>query len=228
MYREKINDLLHWKDKPNRKPLVLNGARQVGKSWLVHQFGSEHFEGKVITINFEKQKELHQIFQTNFDVKRILFELELALNLKVEEAKDLLFFDEIQACPEALGSLRYFFEDKSGLHLIAAGSLLDFEFRNQPYPVGRVDIMNLHPLTFYEFLIARNRHSTALFLKSGPKEFPDSFESFLVEDLQLYLIVGGMPECVKHFIEHNDLNAVKEIQDNLLFAYEQDFKKYQK
>ena len=227
MYREKINDLIVWKDKVNRKPLILNGARQVGKSWLVKHFGETHFEGKVVLVNFEKSKNLHAIFKANFDVKRILFELGLVLNTTIEAGKDLLFFDEIQACAEALGSLRYFYEEMPDLHLIAAGSLLDFEFRNQPFPVGRVETLNLYPMTFYEFLRARGKEQLSQLLKTPLTDLPNGVEQYFEEDFNFYLIVGGMPECVKYFTETNNLQGIKNIQNDLLYTYEQDFKKYQ-
>lgn len=227
MYRKKILNLIDWKTKPNRKPLILNGARQVGKSWLVRQFGKENYEGQIIEVNFEKSKNLHTIFKTNFDIKRIVFELNLALNTTIDITKDLLFFDEIQACPEALGSLRYFYEEMPNLHLIAAGSLLDFEFRNQPFPVGRIETLNLYPLSFYEFLIARNKVNLVQLLDMDFKEVPQETQTFFEEDFNLYLIVGGMPEAVKYFIDTNDFKGVKKIQDDLIYSYQQDFKKYQ-
>ncbi len=226
MVREKIYDLIAWKDKSTRKPLLVNGARQVGKSWLIRHFGLTNFKGKLIEINLEKSKNLHIIFQADFDVKRIIFELNLALNTSIVLGEDLLFIDEIQACPEALGSLRYFFEDMPNLHVIVAGSLLDFEFRNQPFPVGRVEIMNLYPMTFYEFLKARNKKNLIQLLESSYDEVPETVNHFFEDDFMLYLIIGGMPECVKYFVETNDLLGVKNIQDDLLYSYEQDFKKY--
>ncbi len=226
MFREKLKELVHWKEKSSRKPLVLNGARQVGKSWLVQKFGELHFTGKVITLNFEKRRDLHIIFKSNFDVNRILLELEFALSIKIDFANDLLFFDEIQACADALGSLRYFYEDKKELYLIAAGSLLDFEFRNQPFPVGRVDVMSIAPMTFYEFLLARKKDSIANILDDKPSVLPEIVTAILNDELNNYFVVGGMPECVQSFINNQDFNDVKEIQDNLLYAYEQDFKKY--
>ncbi len=227
MLREKINDLLQWKTKTHRKPLIVNGARQVGKSWLINHFGEQYFNGQVIAINLEKNKNLHRIFTPDFDVKRIIFELNLALNTNIQAGKHLLFLDEIQACPEALGCLRYFYEDMPNLHLIVAGSLLDFEFRNQPFPVGRVETLNLYPMTFYEFLLARGKNNLAQLLKNPYKDAPEAVQHFFEEDFNLYLIVGGMPECVKYFIDTNNLLGVKQIQNDLLYSYEQDFKKYQ-
>jgi len=227
MFREKIHHLIAWKTKPNRKPLLVNGARQVGKSWLIRHFGNTNFTGKLVEINLEKSKNLHRIFRPNFDLKRIVFELNLALNTSIVLGEDLLFIDEIQACPEALGSLRYFYEEMPQLHLIVAGSLLDFEFRNQPFPVGRVEIMNLYPMTFLEFLKARNKNNLVQLLEMPFENVPQNVEHYFEEDFMLYLIVGGMPECVKYFIENNDLLGVKNIQDDLLYSYEQDFRKYQ-
>ncbi len=227
MYREKINHLINWKNKPTRKPLIVNGARQVGKSWLIRHFGATHFNENLIEINLEKSKNLHEIFKPDFDVKRVIFELNLALNTTIVSGINLLFIDEIQSCPEALGCLRYFYEDMPDLHIIVAGSLLDFEFRNQPFPVGRVEIMNLYPMTFYEFLKARNKNNLVSLLDLPFDAVPDNINSFFENDFMLYLIVGGMPECVKYFTETNDLLGIKTIQDDLLYSYEQDFKKYQ-
>lgn len=227
MIRDKIHDLIAWKNRPNRKPLIVNGARQVGKSWLIRYFGTTHIKGKLIEINLEKSKNLHQIFKTDFDVKRIIFELNLVLNSSINFDEDLLFIDEIQACPDALGSLRYFYEEMPQLHLIVAGSLLDFEFRNQPFPVGRVETMNLYPMTFLEFLKARNKNNLVQLLEMPFEKVPENVEKYFEEDFMLYLIVGGMPECVKYFTENNDLLGIKYIQNDLLYSYEQDFKKYQ-
>lgn len=227
MFRKNITDLIAWKKNPNRKPLILNGARQVGKSWLVRYFGKNHYKGKIVEINLERNKNLHPIFETNFDVKRIIFELNLALNLNIDIETDLLFIDEIQSCADALGSLRYFYEEMPNLHLIAAGSLLDFEFRNQPFPVGRVETLNIYPLTFYEFLLARGKDSLAKLLTMPPQQVSENVLRYFEEDFNLYLIVGGMPECVQYFITSNNLVGLKNIQDDLLYSYEQDFKKYQ-
>ena len=227
MIRDKINNLIAWKNKPTRKPLIVNGARQVGKSWLIRHFGNLHFKDKLIEINLEKSKNLHIIFKPDYNIKRIIFELNLAFNSTIIPGKTLLFIDEIQACPEALGCLRYFYEEMPNLHIIVAGSLLDFEFRNQPFPVGRVEIMNLYPMTFLEFLKARNKSNLVQLLTKPFDQVPDNINPYFEDDFMLYLIVGGMPECVKYFTETNDLLGIKNIQDDLLYSYEQDFKKYQ-
>jgi uncharacterized protein len=226
MIRLKANELSHWKNKPGRKPLILNGARQVGKSYLVKEFGKTAFNGNIVVINFEKQKQIHQIFEKDIDIPRIIFELNAALNTNIEAGKTLLFLDEIQFCKQALESIRYFYQDYPELHVIAAGSLLDFEFREISYPVGRVDLMTLHPMSFEEFLMARGKTNLCKILNSPIENFDENWMNYFEEELNLYCIVGGMPEAVSNFIQFNDLNQVMTIQDNLLFSYQEDFKNY--
>jgi predicted AAA+ superfamily ATPase len=225
MYRLKIKELEQWINKPNRKPLIVNGARQVGKSWLIRNFAENQAEFRLIEVNFERNKAVHEIFKKNLDIKRILFELELQLNTEIDVNRTILFFDEIQFCQEAIMSLRYFYEEKPELPVIAAGSLLDFEFRNYPYPVGRVETLNMYPLNFEEFLMARGKNKLVQLLHSDLISNLD-YNQYFEDEFHLYLAIGGMPECVKYFIEHNDLRGVAQIQDDLLFTYRQDFKKY--
>lgn len=227
MYRTKIKDLIAWKDRLDRKPLLINGARQVGKSWLVEAFGKEYFGGHIYTINFEKRRDLHSIFEKNLDPERIIFELEIVLNISIRAGRDLLFFDEIQSCPGALGSLRYFYEEMPALHLIAAGSLLDFEFRNQAFPVGRLELLDLHPMTFYEFLLAKEQQNLAALLESPPQLLSEAIEQVILAALNEYFVVGGMPACVKSYLSERNIARVNKIQDELLYAYGQDFYKYQ-
>ncbi len=225
MYRLKIKELEYWIDKPNRKPLIINGARQVGKSWLVRNFAESRIDFNLIEVNFERNRAIHEIFKKDLDINRILFELELQLNVEIIEPHTILFFDEIQFCPEAIMSLRYFYEEKPELPVIAAGSLLDFEFRNYPYPVGRVETLNMHPMNFEEFLMARGKNKLVQLLHTDLISNFD-YNQYFEDEYNLYLAVGGMPECVKYFIEHNELKGVAQIQDDLLFTYQQDFKKY--
>jgi uncharacterized protein len=225
MYRNKIAQLIVWKDKNHRKPLILNGARQVGKSWLVRELGEQYFGGNFISINFERSPEYHKVFDPNLDPKRICAELSLLAGKNIQVGHTLLFLDEIQACPKALMSLRYFYEELPTLHLIAAGSLLDFSFRNVPYPVGRVEFEQLHPMTFSEFLLARQKEglSTAL---ANPEPISEAIEEAIYHELQHYFVVGGMPECVSLFCETNDFRKVAEVQRDLIYTFRQDFKKY--
>ena len=227
--RDKLEDLIAWKDRPTRKPLILNGARQVGKSWLVREFGKSYFKDNILTINFEKRRELHAVFEKNLDVTRIVREIGIITETKIIAGKTLLFFDEIQECPDALMSLRYFYEEMPNLHLIAAGSLLDFAYSTNPYPVGRVETLELQPISFIEFLHARGRISTSHFIKTGDWENIEEsvvLKNILEEDYRHYVIVGGMPACVSAFLERGDYLEVEKIQDDLLYSYEQDFKKY--
>ncbi|MBK7094244.1 MAG: ATP-binding protein [Saprospiraceae bacterium] len=226
MYREKLSNLIYWKDKPNRKPLIVNGARQVGKSWIIREFGKRHFFNNFIELNFEKNLDYHTIFKQNLDPKRILLNIGLITNREIKAGRDLIFFDEIQMCPEALMSLRYFYEEMPELHLIAAGSLLDFSFRNIPFPVGRVEFEILYPMNFNEFLMARNREKIAELIKNEPKSITESIENLIYDELMVYYIVGGMPECVRIFCESNDFSLIGEIQRDLLNSFRQDFKKY--
>ncbi len=225
MFRYKKQELIYWKEKRNRKPLILNGARQVGKSWIVRDFANESFNENLIEVNFEKDLEFHQIFKQNLSVKRILIDISLITGQKIETGKHLLFFDEIQMCPEALMSLRYFYEEMPSLHIIAAGSLLDFSFKDIPFPVGRVEFNTLHPMTFLEFLIARNKKLLAETIQ-GIDEISETVESLIYDELQNYFIVGGMPECVKSFCENENFMEVQDLQKNLVYAFRQDFKKY--
>jgi uncharacterized protein len=226
MFREKIEHLYQWTNKENRKPLIINGARQVGKSWLVREIGNKYFDGNIIEINFEKNLELNQIFKSNLEPSRIINEISLFTNKQIRAGKDLLFFDEIQMCPEALMSLRYFYEELPLLHIIAAGSLLDFSFRNISFPVGRVEFMELFPMNFMEYLIARERDSIVQLIKNDPANITVTIENLIYVELNNYFVVGGMPECVQLFCKTSDFLKVGELQNDLLFSFAQDFKKY--
>jgi uncharacterized protein len=218
-------NLIRWKDSNPRKPLIFSGARQIGKSYSIRHFGSKHFE-KVIEVNFEKRRELHAIFEYNLDATRIVKELEILLSAEINSGKNLLFFDEIQACPKAFQSLRYFFEDCNHIPVIAAGSLLDFEFRNVSFPVGRVEMMNMYPMCFEEFLLAIGQ-DRLLKLITSEDILPNHIEEKIYDLLNDYFFVGGMPEAVLAYVKDQDFIKVQEIQKNLLFAYENDFSKYQ-
>ena len=225
--RDKLQDLIKWKSKTNRKPLILNGARQVGKSWLVSKLGETAFSGNILTINFEKRRDVHQVFKKNLVPERIILELGLILDAKIEIGSTLLFFDEIQECPDGLLSLRYFYEEMPELHLIAAGSLLDFSFSDYPFPVGRVETLNIFPISFFEFLKAKSPNNSAYSLLTDKKfDISDSLLDKLETEYLEFVIVGGMPASVNYYLETKDFEGVKKIQDDLLYTYEQDFKKY--
>ena len=219
-------NLEKWKDSQNRKPLIVRGARQIGKSYTITQFGKTAFSGSIHTVDLEKHPEWHQIFLRNLDPVRILNELEIILNKKISPADDLLFFDEIQACPRALMSLRYFYESMPELHLISAGSLLEFAMKEISFPVGRVNLMNMAPMNFYEFLLATGKERMAEIICSRPEKLAETIHSELLESLRQYMFIGGMPECIKHWADSGSMADVFAIQTDLTATYRQDFSKY--
>lgn len=226
MQRAITSSLLSWKNQYNRKPLIIRGARQVGKSWTITDFGAKHFEGQLHLVNLEKRPDWHAIFDGNLDAKRILSELEIVLNVRITPGKDLLFLDEIQACPKAISALRYFYEQLPDLHIIAAGSLLEFALENIPFPVGRVQMMKMFPMSFAEYLRAMSKERMAETIEEKPSELPQSIHQLLQDELKRYFFVGGMPECVKTFAVTENMMDVQQVQTDLLDTYRQDFSKY--
>jgi len=220
--------LINWKNGYNRKPLIVRGARQVGKSYAIVDFGRNYFEGETHVLNFEKSPELNKVFEYDFDVNRILSEFEIHLNKRINKEIDLLFFDEIQACPKAIIALRYFYEQMPEMHLIAAGSLLEFALQDISFPVGRVQLLNMHPMNFYEYLLATDKLLLAETILKKPQKLADSIHDLLQEELKKYFVIGGMPECVKTFIETKSLTSVIDVQTDLLETFKQDFSKYAK
>lgn len=219
------NKLIKWVHNINRKPLIINGARQVGKSWIVKQLGKEHFNNRFCELNFEKTPKLNSIFDKDFDIKRILQEIEILLDTQIN-SESLLFFDEVQYCPHALMSLRYFFEDMPNIAVIAAGSLLEFELKNISFPVGRVQQIEMYPMCFEEFLQAQGKDMLLKKLSEPIQEHSEIIEEKLYDELLNYYWVGGMPECVKHFAENKNYLEIRNIQNDLLHAYKQDFSKF--
>jgi len=226
MKRSITKRLLSWKNQKNRKPLIIRGARQVGKSYSVIDFGKNHFEGTVHIIDLEQHPDWHHIFKTNLDALRIVSELEILLSTRINTGKDLLFFDEIQAFPRAITALRYFYEQIPDLHVIAAGSLLEFAMKDISFPVGRVQILNMLPMSFPEYLCAIDKSKAAELISEVPKKQPEAIHAMLLYELRRYLFIGGMPECVKTFINTGKLHDVFDIQGNIVNAYRQDFSKY--
>ena len=225
MFRLIENQLIKWKNSPTRKPLIIRGARQIGKSWAVEHFGSEYYLN-VHVINFEKRPEFNSVFDSNFDIARICLELELILGVGFDSKNDLLFFDEIQSCPKALMSLRYFYEERPDINIIAAGSLLDFVLKEISYPVGRVEHLDMHPLNFYEFLLAVNKPQLAEIITSEPIVLSDVVDGLIKIELNKYFLIGGMPQAVKTFVETNSIIEVIKIQEDLIYSIREDFKKY--
>jgi hypothetical protein len=218
--------LIEWKNQPHRKPLMLRGARQVGKTWSVMDFGKHHFDGQVYLVDLEQHPDWHGIFERNLEASRILSDLELLLNASIRPGKDLLFFDEIQSCPRAIMALRYFFEELPELHVIAAGSLLEFAMQDISFPVGRVQTMNMQPMGFVEFLQATGKTKLAELLTQAPQKLSDTIHRALLEDVRQYMFVGGMPECVQRFAETGKIRDAFAVQVELVNTFRQDFSKY--
>ena len=227
MKRNAIQDLIKWKSSEDRKPLVLKGARQVGKTWLMKEFGQNYY-GSYVYFNFDEEDELKSIFETNKNPQRIIELLSLIAGKKIVPGETLIIFDEIQECPEALNTLKYFKEKANEYHVIAAGSLLG-TLLAQPksYPVGMVNLLDIYPLTFDEFLEATDENLYTYYC-SIKKERPieEIFHVRLLEAYNYYLIIGGMPECVSSWITHKDPAKISQIQKELIEVYENDFSKH--
>lgn len=227
MRRNAIQELVTWKSSEDRKPMVLKGARQVGKTWLMKEFGQNYYDSYVY-FNFDEEDELKSIFEANKNPQRIIELLSLIAGEKILQGKTLIIFDEIQECPEALNTLKYFKEKANEYHVIAAGSLLG-TLLAQPksYPVGMVNLLDIYPLTFDEFLEATDE-SLYAYYSSIQKEQPieEIFHSRLLEAYNYYLIIGGMPECVSSWIAHKDPAKISQIQKELIEVYENDFSKH--
>ncbi len=217
--------LVAWKDSKRRKPLILKGARQVGKTWTISEFGKNHFEDIVI-VDLEKNRDMHAYFAGNLNPKTILQSLEIVFRRKIIPGKVLLFFDEIQSCPRAIMALRYFYEEIPQLHVIAAGSLLEFALKDISFPVGRIQYLHLYPMTFYEFLLATGNDSAVEIISSQPEAFSETVHEALLSQLKPYFLTGGMPESVKVFVEDGTLFNSFEVHQELILSFKDDFSKY--
>ncbi len=228
MKREIEQYLSEWKLRSNRKPLILRGARQVGKTYTVENFAKEHFDNYV-KINLEEKKELHKLFDKN-DTKLIINEISVLLDVDIVPNKTLLFIDEIQTCPQAIQTLRYFYEQIPDLHIIAAGSLLDFTLNDMQYsmPVGRVEFCYMYPLNFKEFLVANSQKRLSDYIQNFDfrTEISPAIHQKILEYLRLYFFIGGMPEAVKTYVETNKLTDIERIHNSIITSLMYDFAKY--
>jgi len=228
MNREIVKELIDWKNRINRKPLIVRGARQVGKTYAIEQFANSHFKN-IIKINFEEQPELKSIFK-NQKTDQILNELSILFKTDIIHGETLIFFDEIQSCPEAIIALRYFFEKQPSLHVIAAGSLLDFTLSEMSYsmPVGRIEFFYMYPLSFKELLLALSEDRILNYLEnySLDAEFSPAIHNKILELLRLYLFIGGMPQAVQTYITEKQLSQVERIHSSILTTLQYDFAKY--
>ncbi len=225
MKRLILDDLRKWRNSKRRKPLIIKGARQVGKTWVLKEFGKEFADGFAY-FNFDKEEEYHQFFKSTKDVNRIMKNLALASGQRL--TKDtLIIFDEIQACPEALNTLKYFCEDAPEYYIACAGSLLGL-LLSEGFPVGKVDFLEMGPMTFTEFLIANGNENYVKYLQGvdSIENIPDAFFNPLEEKLKMYYVIGGMPEAVKVWTEDTDIKEVDRVLSDILDSYEKDFGKH--
>lgn len=226
MYRIAIQKLFKWKESKYRKPLIIEGARQVGKTWLMKEFGKQAYKNTVY-INFDSNSKMTELFASDLDIDRLIMGLELYVGHKIDPDNTLLIFDEVQEVPRALASLKYFYENAPQFHIICAGSLLGIALHEgTSFPVGKVDFLKLYPLSFNEFLMALGQERFVSLLEKQDFQMITSFKQTYIDALKQYYFVGGMPEAVQHFAENKDFNEVREIQKRILAAYEQDFSKH--
>ena len=227
MKRFILDKLVKWKESKYRKPLILKGARQIGKTYILKQFGEENYEG-VAYFNFDHDEDLYNLFRNTKNPKRILEQLSFIYGKAILPEKTLIIFDEIQECPDALNSLKYFQEEANEYHIACAGSLLGIRLSHTSFPVGKVEFLNMYPMTFSEFLIADNCENLVEYMKSIQKieSIPDIFFNQLEEKLKAYFIIGGMPEAVSVWVSEKNIELVNNVQENILKAYESDFSKH--
>ena len=226
MYRIAIEKLLKWKQSKRRKPLIIEGARQVGKTWLMKEFGRQSYADTVY-INFDSNSRMAELFASDLDTDRLIMGLELYVGHKIDPNNSLLIFDEVQEVPRAMASLKYFYENAPQYHIVCAGSLLGIALhQGTSFPVGKVDFLKLYPLSFKEFLMATGKEQFAALLDKQDFQMIASFKQTYIDALKHYYFVGGMPEAVQSFAENKDFNEVRDIQKRILAAYEQDFSKH--
>lgn len=226
MYRIAMEKLFKWKQGKRRKPLIIEGARQVGKTWLMKEFGRQAYADTVY-INFDSNSRMAELFASDLDTDRLIMGLELYVGRKIDPDNSLLIFDEVQEVPRALASLKYFYENAPQYHIVCAGSLLGIALhQGTSFPVGKVDFLKLYPLSFKEFLMATDNERFAGLLEQRDFQMITSFKQMYMDALKQYYFVGGMPEAVQSFAENRDFHEVRDIQKRILAAYEQDFSKH--
>lgn len=223
-----MSKLLAWKNSPYRKPLILKGVRQVGKTWILKEFGKLYYKN-IAYFNFDENKEYKQFFETTKNVERILQNLMLASGQKIEPENTLIIFDEVQDCPEVINSMKYFCENAPQYHVACAGSLLGITLaKPSSFPVGKVNFMQINPMTFTEFLLANGDENLAKYIEQIDKiePIPDAFFNPLYDKLKMYYVTGGMPESVLMWTKARDVNAMQETLFEIITAYERDFAKH--
>lgn len=226
MYREVEKHLLIWKNSVNRKPLILRGARQVGKTWIMKEFGKKYYKSCAY-VSLDENERMEEVFREAFDIQRILLSLEIEVGFKIKAEETLIILDEIQEIPRALKALKYFQENAPQYHIIAAGSLLGIALHEgTSFPVGKVDFCDLYPFTFREFLMACGEQMLVEIMDERQFDVMKAFKSKYIDYLKYYYYVGGMPEAVLQFVTDHDLKMVRAVQNKLLLAYENDLSKH--
>ena len=226
MYRKKIENLIEWKNKKNKKPLIIKGARQVGKTWLIKEFGKKYYDNYAY-INFDNNERMKTLFSGDFNIDRIIQGLKIETGVNIEKENTLVIFDEIQEVPSALSSLKYFYENEPEYNIISAGSLLGIALHTgTSFPVGKVEFMTLSPLNFNEYLLAIGEENLNKIIEDNNIELIKVFKDKIINYLKEYLYIGGLPEVVNSYVSNKDYNEVKEIQKRLLDSYENDFSKH--
>ena len=226
MKRDAIKQLIDWKNSKRRKPLILQGARQVGKTWLMQEFGKREYK-KTAYVTFDRNENLQKAFKDYTNVKELLTKLEIETQMKITPEDTLIIFDEIQECPDAITALKYFNEKSPEYHIIVAGSLLGLAHHNGTgFPVGKVNFMTLYPLNFLEFLSANGEELLREAIEAKKIDTVETFSSKLIDYLKYYYYVGGMPEVVQSFIDNRDFKEVREIQEEIISSYNEDFSKH--
>lgn len=226
MERNLFMKLEQWKNKKKRKPLIIQGARQVGKTWIMKEFGARYYKD-TIYINFDNNETMKKMFEIDFDISRIISSIKIEYGKSFDPENTLIIFDEIQEAPKALAALKYFYENAPQFSIMAAGSLLGVALhQGTSFPVGKVDFMHLYPLNFYEFVCALGENQLAQLLESGDYEMINAYSTKYTELLKKYYYIGGMPEVVQTFIDTDDFYEVRDVQKNLLKYYEEDFSKH--
>jgi hypothetical protein len=226
MNRVLIQEMVAWKNSKNRKPLIIQGARQVGKTWLMKEFGKREFD-QVVYLNFESSSRLSQLFTVDFNIERIIAIIEIETNQKIIPETTLLIFDEIQEVEKGLTSLKYFYEDAPQYYIVAAGSLLGISLqKNNSFPVGKVDFMKLYPMSFMEFMENNGEEQLVAQLQNKNWDVINAFHEKLTNQLRLYYFIGGMPEVIANYLENKDLETIRILQEKIIMGYENDFAKY--
>jgi hypothetical protein len=226
MYRDAMNELHKWKSKKNKKPLIIRGARQVGKTWLMREFGNSSYD-EMVYINFDNNTQMKELFSADMNIERIITGLELYAGHKINPLNTILIFDEVQEVPKALSALKYFNEIAPEYQIICAGSMLGVALHSgTSFPVGKVEFLDLYPLSFSEFMRAMGKNRFVELLEKQDFSMATTFKQEYIDLLKHYYYIGGMPEVVKNFVDNRDFNETREIQQRILDAYEQDFSKH--